>query len=283
MIDIRSIRDVVARIWFELTGKMPWKVGYVAFRNAYISSVLQSKKFNECILQESYGSGLDERAVEYPWLFSRLPEGGGRLLDAGSVLNHKFIISQEALRRKTIFISTLSPEPYSYWRFGISYIFEDLRDTCFKDDYFDWVVSLSTIEHIGLDNTLLYTDDGSKRENLPDAYLTAAKEYRRVLKKGGTLYLSIPFGTYKNHGWFQVLTVSWLIMWSRPLPLPWPERPFFGMRGTDGRCRLVRRVKTQSALMLLLKRSIRRAFPHFQRPLCAWSLPSDHQRSHRPY
>jgi len=204
MIDVRSIRDVIASFWFVLNGRIPWKAGYVAYRNRYVSSVLRSKKFDESILQSEYGSGLDERAVEYPWFFSRLPEGSGRLLDAGSVLNHKFIILQEVLRVKKVFVSTLSPEPHCYWRYGISYVFEDLRDACFKDGYFDWVVSLSTLEHIGLDNTFLYTDDASKKENLPNSYLNAIKEYRRVLKKGGTLYLSIPFGVHKNHGWFQV-------------------------------------------------------------------------------
>jgi hypothetical protein len=29
------------------------------------------------------------------------------------------------------------------------------------------------------------------------------KELRRVLKTGGSLFISFPFGRYENHGWFQ--------------------------------------------------------------------------------
>ncbi len=79
-----------------------------------------------------------------------------------------------------------------------------MRQACYRENYFDWIVSLSTIEHIGMDNTLLYTMDGSKKENLPEAHLIALEEYRRILKPGGILYLSVPFGRRRNHGWFQV-------------------------------------------------------------------------------
>lgn len=189
---------------FILNGKKPWSKGYGVYKRERIKDILTQKNFNSIQLQQGYGFRLDERVVEYPWFFSRLPDKNGRLLDAGSVLNFDFILSHPSLRSKRIFISTLSPEPYCYWRRGISYIFEDLCETCFRDEYFDWVVSLSTIEHIGMDNTVFYTRDVSKKENAPDAYLTVIQEYRRILKAGGVLFLSVPFGRYKNHGWFQV-------------------------------------------------------------------------------
>src|SRR5215813_3743749 len=43
-----------------------------------------SNSFCENQIPSGYGRWLDERIVEYPWLFSRLPDGPGRLLDAGS-------------------------------------------------------------------------------------------------------------------------------------------------------------------------------------------------------
>ena len=65
------------------------------------------------------------------------------------------------------------------------------------------VVFISTIEHIGMDNHL-YTTDSTKRESDQLAYLKAIEEFRRVLKKDGTLFLTVPFGRYKNHRWFQI-------------------------------------------------------------------------------
>src|SRR5262245_51409774 len=43
-------------------------------------------------LPEGYGIGIDERCIEYPWLISRLGLAEGRLLDAGSTLNHAFLL-----------------------------------------------------------------------------------------------------------------------------------------------------------------------------------------------
>jgi hypothetical protein len=201
---LRPVYNYAAYMYHVTTGKRPWSLGYVPYRERQVEKVLKKGEFDPDNPGHGYGLRLDERAVEYPWLFSRLPGGSGRLLDAGSALNHGFLLSRDVLSGKKVFISTLSPEPQAFWKRGISYVFEDLRETCFRDGYFDWVVSLSTVEHIGLDNTLLYTSDGSKREDLPDAYLTAIKEYHRVLRDGGTLYVTFPFGAYKHHRWFQV-------------------------------------------------------------------------------
>ncbi|MDD5435107.1 MAG: methyltransferase domain-containing protein [Nitrospira sp.] len=189
---------------FVLSGKRPWGLGYQAYKEEHIRKELLLDKFDAKKLPHGYGFRIDERIIEYPWLFSRLPLGKGNLLDAGSVLNLEFIISEKKLDEKKLFISTLAPENFCLWEKGISYVYEDLRGACYRDNYFDYIVSLSTVEHIGLDNTILYTVDGSKKENRPSSYLDAIKEFRRILKPGGVLYLSVPFGKYKNHGWFQV-------------------------------------------------------------------------------
>lgn len=189
---------------FTKSGKKPWTRGYGEYRKREVSKALATNSFNSISLPKEYGFRLDERIIEYPWLFSRLPAVEGRLLDAGSILNFDFILSNPILENKKLFISTLAPEHDCFANQGVSYVYEDLRDSCFKNEYFDWIVSLSTIEHIGLDNTLLYTQDKSKNECSAETYLMAIKEYYRMLKPGGKLYLSVPFGRAKNHGWFQV-------------------------------------------------------------------------------
>lgn len=189
---------------FMLNGKKPWTIGYDAYKHKQVAQVLLHENFNPNMLPIGYGFRLDERIVEYPWLMSRLPSNKGKLLDAGSTLNFDFMLSQNKISSKKLFISTLAPESNSFWQEGISYVYEDLRETCYKDNYFDWIVSLSTVEHIGLDNTMLYTTDDSKNEKTPDSYLLAIKEFYRILKPGGVLYISLPFGKRKNHGWLQV-------------------------------------------------------------------------------
>ncbi|MBI5100163.1 MAG: methyltransferase domain-containing protein [Nitrospirae bacterium] len=189
------------------TGRIPWARGYTEYKYDFIGNIINSDDltcFSSGKLPPGYGYRLDERAVEYPWFFSRLRNDEICILDAGSALNFKEVLTSNKMSGRKIFIVTLSHEQDLDVGFYPSYIYEDLRDLCFKADFFDAICSLSTIEHIGLDNTMLYTHDASKRENDKYAHLQAVREFCRVLKKGGTLYLSVPFGKHKNHGWFQI-------------------------------------------------------------------------------
>lgn len=206
-------REVARRIneyVFSRTGMKPWTRGYAEYKTRCISEQIHDADFDPEMLAHGYGFRIDERIVEYPWFFSRLPRSSGKLLDAGSVLNAEYLLGHEKLASKKLFIATLAPESKSFWRNGISYVFEDLRDSAFKDAYFDWIVSLSTIEHIGLDNTMLYTNDLSKKENIGASCLQAVKEFKRMLKPGGVLYVTFPFGKHMNHGWFQVFDAGML-------------------------------------------------------------------------
>ena len=42
-------------------------------------------------LPEGYGAAMDERVVEWPWVLAQQPSG--RLLDAGSCLNHPEVLT----------------------------------------------------------------------------------------------------------------------------------------------------------------------------------------------
>jgi SAM-dependent methyltransferase len=190
-------------------GKRPFTTGYGIYKERRISEALARGDFDAARLPRGWGVRLDERIVEYPWFFSRLPAGPGKLLDAGSVLNFGCLLAHRSLTGKRVFISTLAPErvrPRA--RPDVSYVYEDLRHTCFRDEYFDWVVSLSTLEHVGMDNTAFYTTDTSRREQRPQDYLRVVGELRRVLKPGGVLYASVPFGHQANLGWLQVFDAS---------------------------------------------------------------------------
>ena len=190
---------------YKLNQCRPWSTGYSFYKFTYIKNVVEKELgcFQKESLPKGYGLGLDERVVEYPWVFSRLKTGEKIILDAGSSLNHWDILSLSCLQEREIYPTTLFYEG-QYKRKNIIYRYEDLRELSFPDEYFDAVVCISTLEHVGMDNTCLYGTDERKKENAPDAYLQALRELKRVLKKGGTLYLTIPYGTYKNHQWFQV-------------------------------------------------------------------------------
>lgn len=205
--------NFLKQLLYQLNGKKPWTRGYIASRTDFLIKILNRDIFEVPNLKKKYGQGFDERVVEYPWLFSRLSKNRARLLDAGSVLNFDYILNHPHLKDKTITISTLAPEQNCFWFKNISYVFEDFRQSCFKDNYFDEIVCLSTLEHVGLDNKRYFEETEYKiQSNAVKKFLSepqgnflqAITELKRILKPGGKLYLSMPFGKQKNHGWFQV-------------------------------------------------------------------------------
>lgn len=188
---------------FYIFGRRPFTLGWHAYRTIFLKRTCQSNQFTEN-LPENYGKWIDERVVEYPWLISRIPIGAGVIWDAGSALNHGYLLEHSKFSSKRVYISTLSPEPYRHNLPYVSYIYEDIRKTCFRDEFFDFICCISTIEHIGMNNTLYYSDSLDYDENDTSSYICAIHEFKRTLKYGGRLFLTIPFGRYTNHDWLVV-------------------------------------------------------------------------------
>lgn len=112
---------------YERASRFPWSRGYGHEKKYFIRGILVRKEIMDAFRKgekfpERYGIGLDERCIEYPWLLSRLKPGSERLLDAGSALNHVFIVDQPLFRDKKLHILTLAPESKFFWRKGISYL-----------------------------------------------------------------------------------------------------------------------------------------------------------------
>ena len=187
--------------------KGDWLQDYDNRKKQIITKVIGDEKLLEHFgknepLPSGYGVAIDERCVEYPWLFANLSNQPEILLDAGSTLNYEFILNSPTIQKKVVHILTLAPEENCFWKKGVGYLFHDLRDIPVRDSYYDTVVCLSAIEHIGCDNTR-YTQETGHCENCPEDFVLVMKELRRVLKSGGTLFLTVPFGIYQHFGWFQ--------------------------------------------------------------------------------
>ena len=201
---------------YNCRGRLPLSVGYREYRNRYVRNIIGNdeilKIFNTGLeLPAGFGVRLDDRVVEYPWVLSRLGryEEKLRALDAGSTLNFEVILRHPAVKKHKWSIVTFVPETECFWDFGISYLYDDLRALPCKDEWFDAITCISTIEHVGMDN-LAVTMGRTHRENRPRDFLRAIQEMRRVLKPGGTLFLTVPFGRYEHHGWLQQFDGSML-------------------------------------------------------------------------
>jgi len=185
----------------------PGTLAYLASHRALVGSVLDDDEWGalfsgDAPLPPGLGAGFDERVVEYPWLFSR--RLAGRVLDAGSVLNHQHLVERLMPAVDELTIVTLAPEPASHTSLGVSYLYGDLRTLPLRDDWFDEVVCLSTLEHVGMDNALY----GATSMRAPDPQAEAAQALRellRVVRPGGRVHLSVPFGRREDHVWFRQL------------------------------------------------------------------------------
>jgi len=188
------------------SGRIPWSVGYKQYRYNILKDIPADRALLDAFgrgvtLPRDFGIGIDERIVEYPWLLSRMPGTGRLVLDGGSVLNYPYLLDAPQLSGKRLVILTLAPESTMAKRQNVSYMFGDLRETLFRDGVFDLIVSISTLEHIGMDNAKLYTLDDQHNESQPDDYLRVIKEFHRILKPGGRFLMTVPFGKAQNLGW----------------------------------------------------------------------------------
>jgi hypothetical protein len=145
---------------------------------------------------------MDERVVEYPWVFTRLPQKG-IVLDAGSTFNKERLLSSELLKNRSLIIYTLETDRIIL-NSKVSYLFGDLRDIILKDAAVTSVVCISTLEHVGFTYAYkVYSKRNPWPHAMPNSYLDAIGEFRRVLAPGGTLLLTVPYGCYEVHGWLQ--------------------------------------------------------------------------------
>ena len=151
-------------------------------------------------LPDSYGVDVDERAVELPWVIAQAPRG--RVLDAGSALNHDFVLDALLPQVDELHIVTLAPEEHAFTERGISYAYADLRSLPYRDGLFDTVVSVSTLEHVGMDNTG-YGADAAVAADADAALADALTELRRVLAPGGRMLITVPYGRAEQHGWLR--------------------------------------------------------------------------------
>jgi len=145
----------------------------------------------------------DERVVELPWVYGHLGRAG-RLLDVGSTLNAAPHI--RLLRSRFEEVTFLNPYRDDGFRSpaaGVAYVTRDARDPGLAPGSFERITCISTLEHVGCDNTRY---GGPARtgeaQDLARARADALRALRRLLAPGGTLLLTVPYGRLEDHGWF---------------------------------------------------------------------------------
>lgn len=187
-------------------GQIPWSEGYQEYKIKSIKEAIDNLSiFGKDLLPEDYGFRLDERIVEYPWSLYNLSDTKTKMFDAGSVFNYDFIVNHPKLKEKELYIQTFYPENNCFWKKRISYVFEDLRNIPFKNNFFDEIVCISTLEHIDMDNSMYGYTVNNKGNDVEKSYeyINVITELVRILNSNGKLLITFPFGVFENHGFFQ--------------------------------------------------------------------------------
>ena len=156
------------------------------------------------MLTAGYGAGFDERVVEYPWALARI-DGDDMLLDVGSTLNNETMIPLVCKRyRRIVFLNPFRDDSHRSRAAGVRYVRADARRPALRNG-FALLTCLSTLEHVGCDNTRY---GGTAGDGADEGRAAAMRSLRELLRPGGRLLLTVPFGRSEDHGWFRQLDAA---------------------------------------------------------------------------
>ena len=140
-------------------------------------------------------AGTDERVVEIPWALSRLVPSG-RVVEVGYAYAEPVYLAGLLRAGVELVGVDLAESDVD----GLERITADVRSLPLPDDTVDQVLLVSTLEHVGADNT----GYGLDAEDDPTSRVAALQELRRVLRPRGSLLVTVPLGAPGDHGWFRL-------------------------------------------------------------------------------
>jgi SAM-dependent methyltransferase len=145
---------------------------------------------------QPYGTGDTERCIEIPWAISCY-QGEQIVLDIGYAnAEDRYIDPLMALRIPELYGLDLTSRTIH----GLSPVIGDIRNAPFHAGIFDLVLCISTIEHVGWDNTIYFQ---GRLSHDPEGDLQAIREMARMTKREGRIVITVPYGKLQNYGWFQ--------------------------------------------------------------------------------
>lgn len=136
--------------------------------------------------------GMTERVVEIPWVLSRY-RGEQIVLDIGTshayttYIRHLRALGATHLRALDLVVVDR----------GIPCDQGDMRALPYEAASVELVFCVSTLEHVGMDNHVY-----GVRKPGEGGDLMACSEVARILRPGGRMLVTVPFGLRQDHGWF---------------------------------------------------------------------------------
>jgi len=178
---------------FERVSKyFGWLMDIIVF----IQSVLMwmgKKEFNsfsDCLFhnrKQSHHPWISERAIEYPWVYKNIADlKESRVLDVGA---KEGLPTTDLLLENQNIVYTIDINASSSREKGnLIAVKGDIISTSFEDGFFDAVIVVSTLEHIGVAGRYGISDSNELGD------FQAMREIFRVLKPEGRVLVTVPYG-----------------------------------------------------------------------------------------
>jgi SAM-dependent methyltransferase len=180
----------------------------VALLDDAMASALRAGRDGERPRELNAPARTDERPIEIPWCLARY-SGERSVLDVGYAHAEAAYLAGLVALGATELVGVDLAEAVVP---GLEGVVADVRDLPFDDDRFEVAFCISTLEHIGLDNTL-YGVDAARDE---DGQERALRELRRVLRPDGRLLVTVPAGEHQDLEWqVQRTPAGWVELFER--------------------------------------------------------------------
>ena len=152
----------------------------------------KKQHINYAVTRVADGFVVNERIIENAFAIRSLPEEIKRILDVGCCESDLSI----QLATMGFDVYGIDSKNYELTHRNFHFIRDDISHTSFQDGYFDAVLAISAVEHIGLGH---YGDSIYSGGDLK-----SMREIHRILRNGGTLIMSTPFGAKARVTWQRV-------------------------------------------------------------------------------
>jgi len=150
-------------------------------------------------LPENYGKGMPERTVEL-LLAKTSYRPGSEILDVGhaNAMRCHLAMVRSLEQPRNITGMDIAAPTYDTRPYYRNSVMGDMTACPLADESFDLVWCISALEHIGMDNSA-YTKEFKVGQEM---MAKALREMFRVVRRGGSILVTVPFGKHEDHGWF---------------------------------------------------------------------------------
>ncbi|MBU2395747.1 MAG: class I SAM-dependent methyltransferase [Gammaproteobacteria bacterium] len=155
-------------------------------------------------------NGHNERCIEVPWALSVIPDEGGTILDVGYAYSEGRwlhpLLEMSGLDLYGVDVAEPCPRHKNMLeKYKMTQIKHDIRFPMEAKytDFFDVIFCVSTIEHLGYDNDWYFKPSDTPYESTPIDDKIALRNMMAVLKHGGKLALTVPYGKYEEKRHFR--------------------------------------------------------------------------------